>query len=154
MTIKTSWFSRLAVLAGIVALSACAQLGLDEPMILDSDLAFEFGSAELTPEGIRQIDMYVSSLAAYKQPTRLEIVGHTDRIGSVEYNKRLSVKRAETVAQRILMSGKFNEDIVHTRGMGPHDPIVHCTDTNRQALIDCLAPNRRVEIRVTEAPRR
>lgn len=153
MIIQKKLFTRLAAFIGILALSACAQLGLDEPVILDSDLAFEFGSAELTPAGARQIDMYVPSLA-YRHPTRLEVVGHTDRIGSDDYNNRLSLQRAETVAQRLLMSGKFREDIVRIRGMGSRDPVVQCPDSDRQTLIDCLAPNRRVEIRVTETIRR
>lgn len=153
MMIQKKLFTRLALAVSAMALSACAQLGLDEPVILDSDLAFEFGSAELTPEGARQIDMYVPSLA-YRHPTRLEVVGHTDRIGNDDYNNKLSLRRAEAVAERLLMSGKFKDDVVRTRGLGSRDPIVQCPDSDRQTLIDCLAPNRRVEIRVTETIRR
>ncbi len=140
-------------LAGAMALAGCAELGLDEPVILDSDLAFEFGSSDLTPEGEKKIDMYVPSLV-YRHPTRLEVVGHTDRIGSDSYNQTLSEKRAESVGQRLLMSGKFDADQIKTRGMGSRDPVVQCDDTDRQALIDCLSPNRRVEIRVVETIRR
>src|SRR5699024_9963243 len=153
MIIQKKFLAGLAMAASALFLAGCAQLGLDEPVILDSDLAFEFGSADLTPQGARQIDMYVPSLA-YRHPTRLEVVGHTDRIGNDDYNQKLSLRRAETVAQRLLMSGKFKDDVVRTRGMGSRDPVVQCPDTDRQTLIDCLAPNPRSVIRVTGTNRR
>lgn len=130
-------------------LSACAHLDMDEPIILDSDLAFGFGSAELTEAGKKQIDMYVPSLA-YRNKIQLEIVGHSDRIGNPTANQKLSERRAQAVADRLLLSGKLDRDIIRVRGLGSKDPVVHCDQKSKQALIDCLAPNRRVEIRVID----
>lgn len=139
-----------ALLGGLfvaLTLGACAHT--PKPIILDSDVSFEFGKAELTPEGRKQIDMYVPSLLA-RGEIRLEVVGHTDRIGSDAANMALSKRRADSVRNQLLSSGKIQPDQIRTRGVGPRNPIVHCDQRNQQELIACLAPNRRVEINVTD----
>lgn len=141
------WLTRLAGLACALILTACAHT--EKPIILDSDVSFRFGSAELTPEGRKKIDMYVPSLVA-RGEIRLEVIGHTDRIGSDSANMTLSQRRADAVRDQLVASGKIKPDHIRTRGLGARDPIVQCNQTARQALIDCLAPNRRVEIIVTE----
>ncbi len=133
----------------ISILAACAHQNPWEPMIVDSDLAFDFGSATLTEPGKKKIDTYMPSIINYRD-VRLEIVGHSDRIGNDSANQRLSEQRAQAVANHILATTKLKADQIRVRGLGPRDPIVQCNQSNRQALIDCLAPNRRVEIRVTE----
>lgn len=147
MTLITARWIKFLGLVSALLLTACAHT--EKPLILDSDVSFKFGSSELTPEGRNKIDMYVPSLVA-RGEIRLDIIGHTDRIGSDSANQALSKRRADAVASQLLASGKINPDHVRTRGLGPRDPIVECHDTNQQALINCLAPNRRVEINVTE----
>lgn len=139
-----------ALLAGILTvllLAGCAHQ--PEIIVLDSDVSFEFGQAKLTPEGRKQIDMYIPSLAS-RGEIRLEIVGHTDRIGSNSANMALSKRRAETVRDQIVSSGRIDPRQITTRGAGPHSPVVYCNQQNRNELIKCLAPNRRVEINVTD----
>lgn len=128
-------------------LAGCAHT--PDLIVLDSDVSFEFGKAELTPEGAQQIDMYIPSLVA-RGEVRLDIVGHTDRIGSYDSNMALSKRRADAVRDRIVSSGRIDPDQIRTRGVGPRNPIVHCDQQNRNELIKCLAPNRRVEINVTD----
>lgn len=128
-------------------IGGCAHLDMEEPLILDGDVAFEFGKAELTPRGAQQIDMYVATLANSGE-IRLEVLGHTDRIGSDSVNNQLSKARAQTVKDRLTKDDKLKPEHIRVRGMGSKDPIVYCDQTDRQALIDCLAPNRRVEIKV------
>ena len=128
-------------------LAGCAHT--PDLIVLDSDVSFEFGKAELTPEGAKQIDMYIPSLAA-RGEVRLDIVGHTDRIGSYESNMALSKRRADAVRDRLVASGRINPDQIRTRGVGPRNPVVNCDQQNRNELIKCLAPNRRVEINVTD----
>jgi outer membrane protein OmpA-like peptidoglycan-associated protein len=76
--------------------------------------------------------------------TGIRIEGFTDRLGSDSYNRQLSTRRAETV-KRYLQDGGVKAPIA-ARGRGKEEPVVQCNDRNRQALIDCLAPNRRVEL--------
>lgn len=139
--------AKISVVAAALALAACAHT--PDLIILDSDLSFEFGKAELTPEGRKQIDMYVPSLAS-RGEIRLDVIGHTDRIGSDSANMALSKRRAEAVRDQLLSSGRIDADQIRTRGVGPRNPVVYCDQTNQQALIECLAPNRRVEINVVD----
>ncbi|HLR81974.1 MAG TPA: OmpA family protein [Paenalcaligenes sp.] len=139
------WFSALFLGLSLVA---CAQLGLkpNDTIILDSDVLFDFGQAELKPEGKRQIEQYVPLIKA-RGKTWIEVVGHTDRIGSKSTNDRLSMERAESVRQ-ILIANGLNPDRIRARGLGSRSPKVECPDQARDALIECLAPNRRVVIDV------
>lgn len=144
---KKTRITALSALFAAALLSGCAHT--EKPIILDSDVSFKFGSAELTPEGRKQIDMYVPSLAS-RGEIRLEVVGHTDRIGDPKANVALSKRRAEAVSRELTRSGRIKPDQIKTRGVGSVSPVVQCNQANRQALIDCLAPNRRVEINVTD----
>jgi outer membrane protein OmpA-like peptidoglycan-associated protein len=47
--------------------------------------------------------------------------------------------------KRYLQNGGVTVPI-SSRGRGKENPVVQCNDRNREALIDCLAPNRRVEL--------
>lgn len=139
--------SALITMAAALILAGCAHT--PDLIILDSDVSFEFGQAELTPEGQKQIDMYVPSLAN-RGEIQLDIIGHTDRIGNDSANMALSKRRADSVRDRIVSSGRIDPDRIRTRGVGSRNPIVHCDQNNREELIKCLAPNRRVEINVTD----
>ena len=83
---------------------------------------------------------------------KLELVlvtGHTDRIGTQQYNQKLSERRADAVRDYLVSKG-VPRDRIETLGMGKTQPVpgVVCTQTNMKALIACLAPNRRVEVEV------
>lgn len=140
----------LAACASALVLAGCADLGIapNDPIVLDSDVLFEFGKADLKPEGKRQIDQYIPSIKA-RGETRIEVIGHTDRIGSRQANDALSLQRAQSVRNQ-LIAGGLDPDQVRARGLGSRSPVVQCADQNRDALIRCLAPNRRVQINVTD----
>lgn len=78
-------------------------------------------------------------------PKEVVIVGYSDRLGSEEYNRKLSERRAIAVKNYIASNG-IDADRLKVEGRGEADPVVTCTDTNKAKLIECLAPNRRVEI--------
>src|SRR5690625_1258023 len=139
------WFSALFLGLSLVA---CAQLGLkpNDTIILDSDVLFDFGQAELKPEGKRQIEQYVPLIKA-RGKTWIEVVGHTDRIGSKSTNDRLSMERAESVRNLLIANG-LDPDRIRTSGLVSTRPSFSCPDQARDALIECLAPNRRVVIDV------
>ena len=90
---------------------------------------------------------------------RLELVlvtGHTDRIGTQAYNQKLSERRADAVRDYLVSKG-VPRDKIETLGMGKTQPLpgVVCNMTAMKELIDCLQPNRRVEVEVKgEAVRR
>ena len=93
--------------------------------------------------------------------SKLELVlvtGHTDRIGSQAYNQKLSERRANAVRDYLVSKG-VARDKIETLGMGKTQPVpgVVCNQAypkERKALIECLAPNRRVEVEVKGEGRR
>ena len=100
--------------------------------------------ADLKPEGRRAINQLAAELKG-TQYERVEVVGHTDRLGSADYNQRLSQQRANTV-RAVLVEGGVAASRIEARGRGASDPVVQCSQSARAALIDCLAPNRRVDV--------
>jgi OOP family OmpA-OmpF porin len=128
-----------------------------EQVVLSSNVLFAFdrrGLADLLPEGRGQLDQLVARLGrVYARVDRLELVGHTDRLGTEAYNARLSTDRAETIKAYLQQQG-VKVDIV-ALGRGAAEPLTHvtCAQRTQAALAKCLQPNRRVEISITGVPR-
>ena len=104
----------------------------------------------LKPEGKAAIDSEIISKLSSVQKLELVLVtGHTDRIGSQQYNQRLSERRADAVRDYLVSRG-VPRDRIETLGMGKTQPVpgVVCNQKALKALIACLAPNRRVEVEV------
>lgn len=121
---------------------------------LSADALFAFDGIDLQPEGRREIARLVSQLEGARYE-RIEVVGHTDRLGSPAYNQRLSEKRAEAVRGALVAQGVAPSRVVAS-GRGETQPVVQCDRSAKSALIACLAPNRRVDIVVearADAPR-
>ncbi|MGL4861391.1 MAG: porin OmpA, partial [Enterobacteriaceae bacterium] len=119
---------------------------------LTSDVLFNFNKATLKPEGQQALDQLYSQITqANPQTGTAVVVGYTDRIGSEHYNLKLSEDRARHVMDYLVSKG-IPADRITARGMGKANPVTGSTcDSirNRNALIECLAPDRRVEIEVT-----
>jgi len=78
---------------------------------------------------------------------RVRVIGHADRLGSASYNDRLSRQRAATVVTYLVNSG-VSSNLISSDGRGSREPVVQCDQRNRNELIACLAPNRRVVIEI------
>ena len=78
-------------------------------------------------------------------------VGHADRLGSDQYNQKLSEKRAEAVKAYLVGKG-VEPNRVYTEGKGEKQPVTgdKCgkSDKKTKQLVECLQPDRRVEIEV------
>lgn len=75
------------------------------------------------------------------------MIGHSDHIGDARANVDLSTRRAASVRDYLVHKG-VPADKITAVGRGSVEPVVECEDKDREALIACLAPNRRVELRV------
>lgn len=115
-------------------------------IILQHEQTFGFDQAILTDQAKKSIDSEITSkLTACAKTNGIVITGHTDRIGSAQYNQKLSEKRAGVIADYLKNKG-FSEPI-EVVGAGMSQPVKSCPDKiGRKKLIDCLAPNRRVVI--------
>ncbi|WP_414649072.1 OmpA family protein [Collimonas sp.] len=76
------------------------------------------------------------------------VTGHTDRIGSETSNFTLSKARAETIRSYLVQQG-LDENAIKAYGAGLSQPLVQCPgEAVTPQLVQCLQPNRRVEIEV------
>ncbi len=107
---------------------------------LPDGVTFDFNRADLKQQFRPALDQVASTMAEYNQ-TVVEVSGHTDSVGSDEYNQRLSEQRANAVANYLSGRGLMRERF-EVVGMGERYPVAdNSSDDGR-------ARNRRVEIRV------
>ncbi len=108
---------------------------------LPGDVTFEFDSAEIEPRFYPTLDDVARTVRQYDE-TRIEVTGHTDSVGSDDYNQTLSEDRAFSVASYLVRQGVAS-DRVRARGQGELQPLApNDTDVGR-------ARNRRVDIVIT-----
>lgn len=117
---------------------------------LSSDVLFEFNKATLKPAARQALDTLFSQIvAANPKDGEATVIGHTDRLGSHAHNQTLSEQRARSVADYLIARGLV-ADRVRVEGRGKSYPVTgnNCTSNSRSELIACLAPDRRVEVRL------
>lgn len=109
---------------------------------ISKHVKFHTNSSVLTTQSHATLDKLVEHLKKLKDP-KLTVKGHTDNVGSVAANKRLSLARANAVKAYLVSKGIAAADI-KTVGVGPDKPIA----TNNTP--EGRAQNRRVEIKVNK----
>jgi OOP family OmpA-OmpF porin len=121
---------------------------------LASTELFEFNKAVLTQEARSKLDNEVIAKLRDLKDVRYVIVnGHADRLGSAQYNQKLSEQRADAVRAYLVSKG-VDQAKVETLGFGKTLPVKSCPDQkDRKGLIECLSPNRRVVVEVQGTPR-
>ncbi len=111
---------------------------------LQTDTYFHFDSAQLTDDGKQKLGQLAQRIARSQNP-QVQITGYTDPIGTEQYNQKLSEDRAQAVKQYLVQQGIAN-DQVQVAARGESNPVVQCPDKQGNALIQCLAPNRRSQV--------
>ena len=120
-----------------------------QKVTLAADALFDFNKADLRPEGKAKLD----KLAADIKGIKLEViiaVGHADRFGGDAYNQKLSEKRAEAVKAYLVSKG-VEANRVYAEGKGKKQPVTkpdQCKGAKSKKVVDCLQPDRRVDIEV------
>lgn len=111
-----------------------------------TDILFDFSSYQLTPAAQRTLNETARTVKGVTQTYDVKVVGYTDRIGRPAANQALSRQRADTV-KRYLVSRGVPENVIRVSGVGHRDAVVQCEGNHATpALIECLAPNRRVTV--------
>jgi outer membrane protein OmpA-like peptidoglycan-associated protein len=82
-------------------------------------LQFEYDKAELTLAGKAQAQILLAQLKAQKMPV-LELIGHTDPVGSFEYNDDLSLRRAAAI-KKFLVDNGYPDNRLTIKGRGKRD---------------------------------
>jgi len=127
-----------------------------KPITISSKTLFEFDKATLTSDGKAILDQeVVAKKGALASISFVLVTGHGDRLGSHEYNQKLSDRRAEAVKNYLVAKGVAS-DVIDTMGAGKTQPVpgVSCADDlPRAKLIACLAQNRRVVVELKGMPK-
>jgi outer membrane protein OmpA-like peptidoglycan-associated protein len=105
------------------------------------DVLFDFNKYTLKPEARERLAKISGIVLAYPD-LKLEIEGHTDAIGSDEYNQTLSEKRADSVRGYLISSGVVPDHVTAT-GLGKANPVADNSTAAGRKL------NRRVEMVVS-----
>ena len=120
---------------------------------LSADTLFAFNKAMLTRQGEVALDNLLQDLRSISVSS-IQVIGHTDPLGSDAYNMQLSEERANSVA-RYLASQGVPADRIRAEGRGetqlkvtPEECAAQGAKT-RSALIQCYQSNRRVDMMVS-----
>jgi outer membrane protein OmpA-like peptidoglycan-associated protein len=94
---------------------------------------FAFDSAEIQPQAVPNLQSLGKALQSPQlAPYRIRIEGHTDNIGTEDYNRHLSQRRAESVKQYLTQHFDIASDHLDTEGKGEEEPISeNSSDTGR-----------------------
>lgn len=111
-------------------------------MVFEEAAMFEFDKADLKPEGKEQIKAYrEEAREELSRADKIKITGHTDNVGSPDYNMKLSLRRAEAVRDYLVSIG-VDPGKLEVKGEGMTKPVA---DNSTQ---EGRAKNRRVEVEV------
>lgn len=110
---------------------------------LSADALFDFGKADLKQAGQAKLDNLVAQLKGVQLDVVIA-VGHTDSVGSDEYNQRLSLARAESVKAYLVSQGV---DVKRVRAVGKGESAPVADNATKEGR----AKNRRVDIEVVQA---
>jgi OOP family OmpA-OmpF porin len=118
---------------------------------LAADALFDFNKSVLRAEGKAALDKLVNDVKGIKLEVIIA-VGHADRIGKDTYNQKLSERRAAAVKDYLVGKG-VEANRVYAEGKGEKQPKTTDAQCGKSVakskkLIDCLQPDRRVEIEV------
>ncbi|MCU6194802.1 OmpA family protein [Enterobacter sichuanensis] len=119
--------------------------------VLTSDVLFGFGkfrASDITDKGKVEISKLIQNLKANElNVNEVQVIGHTDAIGSEKDNIVLGKKRADTVRE-LLIGGGIPAHKITSSTAGSHEPVVTGCSGSKSEKIQCNAPNRRVVIHI------
>ncbi len=106
-----------------------------------ADALFDFDKSVIKPEGAAKLNDLTSKLKAVTVEVII-VIGHTDNIGSLAYNKKLSLKRAEAVKAYLVKNG-VEASRVYTEGKAFSEPVADNKTAagralNRRAIVEVV----------------
>ena len=119
---------------------------------VEADPLFEFDQYSIGAEARRKLDELIQQLKGIPYGEVITL-GYADPIGTEAYNQKLSERRAASVT-RYLVSNGIPADKIRIDARGETEEFASyksCKGQGKQKLIECLQPDRRVEVTVTTA---
>ena len=132
-----------------------AQPVVAEPQVerinLSADALFRFNqsdAADMLPEGKATLDRLAENLVSRQAHIdSIVLTGHTDRLGSEQYNYNLGLQRAQTVKN--YLQGKGVQAPISVASAGESQPVTTACTRATAALKACLQPDRRVTVDIS-----
>lgn len=124
--------------------TAAAAGHIDSPAAVALQVQFPFNSAEIQPDMTPALDAVAEGIKMAGTQTRIVVEGHTDAVGSADYNLRLSQRRAAAVKQYMVIRHGIPAQALAVVGLGKSMPLL---PENPYA-----AENRRVQFRAADVP--
>ena len=109
-------------------------------MKLTLNINFDHDKADIKPEFKADLDRAAAYIKRYGKVPYVMVAGHTDRDGTVEYNQKLSEKRANAVRDYLIANYGIEGKRLFAKGFGKLQPVADNTTK------DGRYKNRRVEI--------
>ena len=128
--------------AHAAAVEAASKKLIYEVVLNEDEGNFKFGKTELPDEAKQKIDEMVSRLKADPKGIFIEVEGHTDDVGSKEYNQTLGLERAEAVKRYLYEAHQVPLHKINVISYGEDKPV--SPNTTKEGR----AQNRRVVIKV------
>jgi outer membrane protein OmpA-like peptidoglycan-associated protein len=113
-------------------------LAAQPPQSISFTLYFVHDSTETVPASQPTLEALFTEVAR-RLAVEVQITGHTDRVGTVAYNDRLSLNRAEAVRDMLIQRG-LRASFIRAVGRGEREPLIPTPDEQPEPR------NRRVEI--------
>jgi peptidoglycan-associated lipoprotein len=132
----------VAVGGRVDAVEAATRKLIFEVTLSEDQGNFRFGAAELPDAAKQRLDEVVNQLKSQPQNVFIEIEGHTDNVGSAEYNERLGMQRAESVKRYLYEQHQVPLHKMNVISYGEDKPV--SPNNTREGR----AQNRRVVLKV------
>jgi len=113
-------------------------LAAQPPKALSFLLYFFAKSTDIMPDSRATLDALLAEVAK-RQAVEVQITGHTDRVGKVADNDRLSIERAEAIRDVLIKNG-LRASFIRAVGRGEREPLIPTPDEQAEPR------NRRVEV--------
>ncbi|MCJ7680427.1 MAG: OmpA family protein [Candidatus Aminicenantes bacterium] len=113
---------------------------------LEGDVLFDLDEWTIREDGGDTLLKVGEIIKSYNHPVSL--TGHTDSLGSDEYNLSLSEKRARSVKGWLVTHSGIEASLIETDGKGEKEPIAPNTHSDGSDNPEGRQKNRRVEIRI------
>lgn len=145
-------FGRMLAACAAAPLAACVgapyyaqPLPGQQRFELPSDVLFDFGSATLRRAASANLNEILGRIRAVIPYPAIQVVGHTDSIGTDAANDQLSLRRAESVRQWLIGAG-IPPSVITVEGLGKRQPIAPNAMPNGTDNPEGRQRNRRVEL--------
>lgn len=93
---------------------------------------FDFDKAVIRPDAAKELDKLVNLMKNEYPELVIEIGSHTDKRGSIAYNRKLADRRAQATFDYLVANGIEAERIMQFKGYGEERPEVECDNCNEQ----------------------